>query len=57
MKTRQVAAFAPRTRAVADDLKIPDQPCLGCPGCKGLCLALLEAATLPDVILGKDRQL
>jgi len=55
MKTHQVAAFAPRTRAVANDLQIPDQPCLGCPGCKGLCLALIEAMTLPDAILAKDR--
>ncbi|MFY9211140.1 MAG: hypothetical protein WAO69_08440 [Aestuariivita sp.] len=54
MDTKRLAAHAPRTRALAQDLADLQGPCLGCPGCEGLCLALIEAVTLPDAILGKN---
>ena len=53
MKTERLAAYAPRTRAVAEQVLDVQGPCLGCPGCKGLCIALVEAMTLPDAILSK----
>ncbi len=28
-------------------------PCIGCSGCTGLCNALIDALTLPDIILNK----
>lgn len=51
--TERLAAYAPRTRAVGEDVLSMHTPCLGCPGCKGLCIALVEAMTLPDAILSK----
>ena len=53
MKTERLAAYAPRTRAVAEQVLDVQGPCLGCPGCQGLCIALVEAMTLPDAILSK----
>jgi len=53
MKTERLAAYAPRTRAVAETLAELHGPCLGCKGCQGLCTALVEAMTLPDAVLSK----
>ncbi|WP_172677013.1 hypothetical protein [Aestuariivita boseongensis] len=53
MKTERLAAYAPRTRAVAETIAELQGPCLGCKGCQGLCIALVEAMTLPDAILSR----
>ena len=53
MKTDRLAAYAPRTRAVADTLSEMQGPCLGCTDCQGLCIALVEAMTLPEAVLSK----
>ena len=55
MTIKRLAAHAPRTRAVANDLAELSSPCIGCKGCEGLCLALIEAMTLPEAILSKGR--
>jgi hypothetical protein len=31
---------------------VPNPVCLGCPECKGFCLALMELASLPETVLG-----
>ena len=53
MKTDRLAAYAPRTRAVAETLGELQGPCLGCANCQGLCIALVEAMTLPEAVLSK----
>ncbi|SMY06913.1 hypothetical protein [Flavimaricola marinus] len=45
--------FAPRTTAAAKDIAQLQGPCVGCSDCRGLCAALIEALTLPDIILSK----
>jgi len=30
-------------------------PCVGCQNCTGLCTALIDALTLPDVILNRAK--
>lgn len=56
MKIERKAAFAPRTSALALDLASLQAPCVGCDGCTGLCDALIDALTLPDLLLGKGRK-
>jgi len=56
MKTDRLAAYAPRTRAVAETLGDLHGPCLGCADCRGLCVALVEAVTLPEAVLSKGGQ-
>ncbi len=40
---------------VADQLSTIQGPCVGCTDCVGLCKSLIEALTLPDIILTKRR--
>ncbi|MBP0484114.1 hypothetical protein [Sagittula salina] len=51
MDTKRVVGHAPRTRAVAEELIGIEGPCIGCKGCTGLCAALIEALSVPDVVL------
>ena len=53
MTIEQAAGHAPRTTEVAREIGALHGPCMGCPGCEGLCLALVEVMTLPDVVLGR----
>ena len=46
-------AHAPRTEALAQKLVQTTGPCVGCPGCDGLCQALIDALTVPDAVLSK----
>jgi hypothetical protein len=55
MKIERLAAFAPRTRALAEDLAEVHMTCLGCKDCQGLCMALAEAVNLPPAILKEQR--
>lgn len=32
----------------------PAKTCIDCPGCQGICAALIDVFTLPDVILRKE---
>jgi len=47
--------FAPKVTQLAQDMAGLQGPCIGCEGCRGLCLALIEALTVPDVILSKTK--
>ncbi|MBO9452289.1 hypothetical protein J7426_18600 [Tropicibacter sp. R16_0] len=50
----EVEQSAPRTgRTVEVGRIVIDQnaPCLGCTTCRGVCFALAEVATLPEIVL------
>jgi hypothetical protein len=51
MQIERVAGFAPRTRALAEELVPLNAPCIGCKDCAGICHALLDLMNLPDLIL------
>lgn len=53
MEIERKAGAAPRTVALADRLAAVNGPCVGCRNCRGLCAAMIEAMTLPDIILGQ----
>jgi hypothetical protein len=55
MTTDRKTGYAPKTRALADDIARLQGPCVGCEGCEGLCMALIEAMVLPDLILSRGR--
>lgn len=46
----------PRTAALAADLADLQGPCVGCSDCRGLCMALIEALVLPDLILTRKHE-
>ncbi|WP_199525954.1 hypothetical protein [Rhodosalinus halophilus] len=54
MKIDRKAGWAPRTAAVAREMGDLEGPCVGCRDCRGLCPALIEAMTLPEIVLGRD---
>ena len=41
---------------LASDTAAAVKGCLGCEGCKGLCAALLEIMTVPDVVTRRAGQ-
>ena len=51
MQIRRDIAHAPRTRALGRTVASLQDGCVGCASCSGLCTALLEALTLPDLVL------
>ncbi|WP_425074543.1 hypothetical protein [Sagittula sp. S175] len=53
MESKRLVGHAPRTRAVGEELVSIQGPCIGCKGCTGLCAALIEALSVPDVVLGR----
>lgn len=55
MQIRRDIAHAPRTQALGDKVSKLRGGCVGCRDCSGLCAALLEALTLPDLVL-KEKQ-
>lgn len=44
---------AKRTTQLARDVASLDGPCIGCTECVGLCQALIEVMTMPEVILSR----
>ena len=56
MHINRLAAHAPRTQAVAQDLASLHTPCVGCKGCTGMCQTLIEMLTLPETILARGAQ-
>ena len=54
MQTNRKIAHAPRSQALAKDLSMMPDPCVGCEGCQGVCAALIDAMLLPEIIL-RDR--
>jgi hypothetical protein len=55
MKMDRKIGYAPKVTAIAKELTKLQGPCIGCPGCTGLCVALIDALTVPDVILAKAK--
>ncbi|GAA6191193.1 MULTISPECIES: hypothetical protein [Roseobacteraceae] len=55
MEIQRGIATAPRTTQVGQDIANLSGPCVGCTECKGVCLELIEALTLPDILLRRDR--
>ena len=53
MDIERKTAFAPRTKALSQEIAAIHGPCVGCTKCAGLCQALVEALVLPDIILGQ----
>lgn len=53
MTIERELAFAPKTKALAQKIAALREPCVGCKHCTGLCEALIEALTLPEVLLGR----
>jgi len=41
---------------LASDTTAAVKGCIGCDGCKGLCAALIEAMTVPDVVVRRAKQ-
>ena len=53
METERKVGHAPRTQAIGEELTTIQGPCIGCKGCTGLCAVLLEAMSVPDVVLNR----
>ncbi|WIY26942.1 hypothetical protein [Parasedimentitalea psychrophila] len=53
MKIRRDRAATPRIEHLALQVSSLQGPCVGCQNCTGLCMALIDALTLPDIILNK----
>ncbi|MFW2541953.1 hypothetical protein ACN2XU_04870 [Primorskyibacter sp. 2E107] len=54
MHSERKIGHAPRTTAIGQQIIAMQGPCIGCKGCQGLCEALIEALSVPDVILNRD---
>lgn len=54
MQVDRRAGHAPKTAQLARDVSLMRGPCVGCEDCRGLCAALLEAITVPDIVLGRS---
>jgi heterodisulfide reductase subunit C len=50
----QAAGRTPRTTDITREIGALQGRCMGCPGCTGSCLALIEMMTLPDSILRRE---
>ncbi|WP_371037908.1 MULTISPECIES: hypothetical protein [unclassified Rhodosalinus] len=53
MEIERKAGAAPRTAALSKTLSAVQGPCVGCHNCRGLCAAMIEAMTVPDIVLGQ----
>ena len=53
MEIDRKQGHAPKTTAVAVTLAGMTQPCVGCTGCQGMCQALIDAITLPEIVLSR----
>ena len=56
MEIDRSKADTPRLRALSVEISGLQGPCVGCESCDGLCMALIDALVLPDVILTKKRE-
>lgn len=54
MQTERKVGNAPRTMDIVQKTVTINGPCIGCSGCQGLCQALIEAMTLPEIILTRS---
>ena len=53
MMTERQIGHAPRTQALGKEIMSVQGPCIGCKECTGLCAALIEALSLPDMVLNR----
>lgn len=51
MKINREIGHAPRTVTISKDLMMLNGPCIGCENCRGMCMELIEAMVVPDMIL------
>lgn len=56
MQISRTKAETPRIDALSQQLAGLMGPCVGCSDCDGLCMALIDALVIPDVILTKKRK-
>jgi hypothetical protein len=56
MKIDRSKAETPIVNSLAAELSSMRTPCVGCPGCDGLCAALIDTMVLPDLILARKRE-
>lgn len=56
MDIERLAAFAPRTRELAEEMEELQGPCIGCEDCSGICHVLFDLIRLPDLVLKGDRE-
>jgi hypothetical protein len=55
MNINRSKAETPRLNALSVEISQLNGPCVGCADCVGLCMALIDALTLPEVVLSKKR--
>ncbi|GHG82186.1 hypothetical protein [Pseudodonghicola xiamenensis] len=55
MNISRSKAETPHLNALSVELSQLNGPCVGCSDCGGLCMALIDALTLPEMVLGKKR--
>jgi hypothetical protein len=53
MHSDRLIGHAPNTQAMGTKLTTIQGGCIGCKGCTGLCLELIEALSVPDAVLGR----
>ena len=56
MNISRSKAETPRLNSLSVEISHLNGPCVGCQDCVGLCMALIDALVLPDVILSKKRE-
>jgi hypothetical protein len=55
MKISRHRAPTPRMEHLALQISSLQGPCVGCQNCTGLCKELIDALTLPDIILNRAK--
>lgn len=56
MNISRSKAETPRLNSLSAEISQLHGPCVGCSDCVGLCMALIDALVVPDVILSKKRE-
>jgi len=49
------AIETPRGERLTKEIQAIKGACIGCPGCKGFCVALLEAMSVPEAVLKRTK--
>ena len=56
MQINRSKAETPHVNSLSSEISDLQGPCVGCTDCVGLCLPLIEALVVPDIILSKKRE-
>lgn len=51
MQIERKTGYAPKVETIAAAAALVKGPCIGCPGCRGMCDALIEALSVPEAVL------